>query len=57
MSQPIEGKDSHLCFPISPKNTDIVVDVEFLLPVKFHLILFSGSREEVKNISANHRPG
>ena len=43
--------------PIGPKNTDLVKDVEILLPVKFRRILFSGFREEVENVSANQRPG
>ena len=57
MSQPIRGQGSHLVFPIGPKNTNLVEDVEILLPVKFHWILFSGFREEVENVSANQRPG
>ena len=43
--------------PIGPKNTDLVKDVEILLPVKFRRILFSGFREEVENVSANQRLG
>ena len=35
MSQPIRGQGGHLDFPISPKNTNLVEDVEILLPVKF----------------------
>ena len=36
MSQPIRGKDGHLfVFPIGPKNTNLVEDVEILLPIKF----------------------
>ena len=35
MSQPIRGKGDHLVFPIGPKNTNLVEDVEILLPVKF----------------------
>ena len=42
---------------IGPKNTDLVKDVEILLPVKFHWIPFSGFREKVQNVSANQRPG
>ena len=57
MSQQIRGKDSHLVFPIGPKNTNLVEDVEILFPVKFHLILFSSFRGEVENVSANQRPG
>ena len=57
MSQPIRGQGGHLVFPISPKNTNLVEDVEILLPVKFRQILFSGFRGEVENVSANQRPG
>ena len=35
MSQPIRGCGGHLVFPIDPKNTNLVEDVEILLPVKF----------------------
>ena len=57
MSQPIRGQGGHLGFPIGPKNTNLVEDVEIYLPVKFRQIPFSGFREKVKNVSANQRPG
>ena len=57
MSQPIRDQGGHPVFPIGPKNTNLVEDVEILLPVKFRWILFSGFREEVKHVSANQRPG
>ena len=57
MSQPIRGQGGHFVFPIGPKNTNLVENVEILLPVKFRFIPFSGFREEVKNVSANQRPG
>ena len=57
MSQPIRGQGGHLVFPIVPKNTNLVEDVEILLPVMFHPIPSSGFRGEVKNVSANQRPG
>ena len=57
MSQPIRGKGGHLVFSIGPKNTNLVEDVEILLPVKFYWIQFSGFRGEVENVSANQRPG
>ena len=57
MSQPIRGKDGHLVFQIGPKNTNLVEDVEILLPVKFRWIPFRGFRVEVENVSANQRPG
>ena len=57
MFQPIRGQGGHLVFPIGPKNTNLVEDLEILLPVKFRWILFSGFRGEVENVSANQRPG
>ena len=47
----------HFCLLISPKNTNLVEDIEILLPVKFLWIPFSGFRGEVENVSANQRPG
>ena len=37
MSQPIRGQGGHLVFPINPKkkNTNLVEDVEILIPVRF----------------------
>ena len=35
MYQPNRGQGGHLVFPIDPKNTNVVEDVEILLPVKF----------------------
>ena len=35
MSQPIRGQGGHLVFPIGPKNTNLVEDLEILLSVKF----------------------
>ena len=57
MSQPIRGRGGHLVFPIGPKNTNLVEDVEILLPIKFRWIPFSGFRGEVENVSANQKPG
>ena len=57
LSQPIRGQGGHLVFPIGPKNTNLVEDVEILLPTKFRWITFSGFRGEVENVSANQRPG
>ena len=45
MSQPIRGQGGHLVFPIGPKNTNFVKDIEIVLPVKFHWIPFSSFRE------------
>ena len=59
MSQPIRCQGGLLVFPIGPKNTNLVEDVEILLPVKFRWIpfWFSGLRGGVENVSANQRPG
>ena len=57
MSQTIRGQGGHLVFLIGPKNTNLVENVEILLPVKFRWIPFSGFRGEVENVSANQRPG
>ena len=35
MCQPIRDQGGHLVFPIGPKNTNLVEDVEILFPVKF----------------------
>ena len=57
MTQPIWGQGGHLVFPIGPKNTNLVEEVTFLLPVKFLWFPFSGFRKEVENFPANERPG
>ena len=57
MSQPIRGQGGHLFLPIGPKNTNLVEEVEILLPIKFRWIPFSSFRGEVENVSANQRPG
>ena len=57
MSQPIRGQGGHIVFWISPKNTNLVEDVENLLSVKFCWIPFSGFVGEVENVSANQRTG
>ena len=51
------SQGEHFCLLIDPKNTNLVEDVEILLPVKFRWIPFSGFRGEVENVSANQRPG
>ena len=56
MSNPIRGQGGHLVFPNGPKNTNLVEDVEILLPVKFRWISISSFRG-VENVSANQRPG
>ena len=35
MSQPIRGQSGHLVVPIGPKYTNLVADIEILIPVKF----------------------
>ena len=57
MSRPIRGQGGHLVFLISPKNTNLVENIEILLPVKFRWIPCNGFRGEVENVSANQRPG
>ena len=52
-----EARVAILFFRPGPKNTNLVEDFEILLPVKFRWIPFSGFRGEVKNVSANQRPG
>ena len=42
---------------IGLKNTNLVEDVEILLPIKFRWIPFSRFRGEVENVSAKQRPG
>ena len=44
------GQGGYFCLLIGPNNTNMVDDIEILLPVKFHLIPFSGLRGEVKNV-------
>ena len=52
MSQPIRGQGGHLVFPIGPKNTNLVEDVEIYLPFKFRQILLRGFRGEVENVKS-----
>ena len=52
-----EARMATLVFRAARKNTNLVEDVEILLPVKFHQIPFSGFRGDVKNVSANQRLG
>ena len=46
-----------LFFRLARKNTNLLEDLEILLPAKFLPIRFRGFRGEVKNVSANQRPG
>ena len=52
-----EARAAILFFRSARKNTNLVEDVEILLPVKFRWIPLSGFRVEVENVSANQRPG
>ena len=52
MSRPIRDQSGHLVFPVAPKNTNLVEDIEILLPDKFPWILYSGFREEVENVKS-----
>ena len=55
MSQPIRGQDGYLVFfSISPKQQFWCG--HYFFSVKFRWVLFSGCREEVKNVSAGERP-
>ena len=47
----------HLVFPIGPKNTTFVEDVEILLPIKFRRTPFRSFRGEFENVSAIQRSG
>ena len=51
------SQGGNVCLLIRQKNTNLVEDIEILLPVKFRWIPFSGFRGEVENVSANQRPG
>ena len=57
MFQPIRSQGGHLVFPIGPKNTNLVEDVEILLPVKFRWLLPCDIKGKVKNVSANQKLG
>ena len=55
MSQPIRGQGGHLVFQISLKNTNLVEDVEILLPVKFFIEFPSAVPEEKSKITQQIR--
>ena len=50
LSQLIRAQGGHLVFPIEPKNTNLVEDVEILLPINFRWIMFCGFRGEVEYV-------
>ena len=51
------SQGGHFCFLIGPKNTNLVEDIEILLPIKFRSFQISGFRWEVENVWAIQRPG
>ena len=51
MSQPIRGQGGHLVFPNEPKNTNLVEDVEILLPCQVSLNSVSAVSEEKSKMS------
>ena len=57
ISQQIRGRGSgrQSLFSNWPKNTKLIEDVKFLIPVNVRKIPFSGCNGE--NVSANQRPG
>ena len=57
MPQPITGRGGYLVPPIDPKNTNVIEDVEILLPVNFVEFHSSVSEEKAENVSANQKPG
>ena len=48
MSQQIRCQGGHLVFQTGSKNTNLIEDVEILLPVKFRWIPYSGLEEKSK---------
>ena len=52
--QPIRDQEGHLCWWISLKNTYLVEDVKYLLPVTFRLNPYSG-KSRVNYVPANKR--
>ena len=57
MPQPIGDQDGHLCKRISTQNTDLLKDVEYLLPLTIRKIPFSGCRGEVEMPQATRGQG
>ena len=48
MSNQIRGLGAYLVFPIGPKNTNLVEDIEILIPVKFCDLHSAVSEEKSK---------
>ena len=57
ISQQIRDQGGHLVFPIGQKSTNLLEEVENLLPVKFCWTPISSLRGEVENVAANQRQG
>ena len=54
MFLPIGGQDSDLGFPIDPKNTSVVEDLDFLLPIEFRSAASENFREN-QNMKSSRR--
>ena len=48
MSQPIRGQNGHFVFPINPKNTNLVGDVEILVTLKYVAFCLAFSEKKSK---------
>ena len=53
MCQPIRGLGGHFVFPIGPKNTNFVENIDILLPVKFVEFCSAVSEEKSKMCLVN----
>ena len=55
MCLPIGGQDSDLGFPIDPKNTRVVEDLDFLLPIDFRSAASEENFRENQNMKSSRR--
>ena len=55
MILPIGGQDSDLGFPIDPKNTRVVEDLDFLLPIDFRSAASEEIFRENQNMKSSRR--
>ena len=55
MFLPIGGQDSDLGFPIDPKNTRVVEDLDFLLPIDFRSAASEEIFRENQNMKSSRR--
>ena len=53
MFLPIGGQDSDLGFPIDPKNTRVVEDLDFLLPIDFRSAASEENFRENQNMKSS----